>query len=48
MTTDTGSSYELALGEGDHYAATFASILESARAALEDADDDFVIEEPDF
>ena len=48
MTTDTGLIYELALGEGDRYAAMLASILNAADAALDDAHDDFVIEEPDF
>jgi len=48
MTVDTGLIYEFALGEGDQYAATLASILNGTRAAFEDADDDFVIEEPDF
>ena len=48
MTTDTGLIYELALGEGDQYVAILASILNAAAVALEDEDDDFVIEEPDF
>lgn len=51
MTTDTGSLYEFALGEGDQYAAALASILNGAGPALldeGDGDDDFVIEEPDF
>jgi hypothetical protein len=48
MTTDTALIYELALGEGDRYAALLASILNAADAALDDVDDDFVIEEPDF
>ena len=48
MTTDTGSIYELALGEGDRYAATLAFLLNAADATRDDADDDFVIEEPDF
>lgn len=46
MTTDTGLIYELALGEGDCYAALLASILNAADATLDDLDDDFVIEEP--
>ena len=48
MTVDTGLIYELALAEGDQYAAMFASILNGVRAAPADTDDDFVIEEPDF
>jgi len=48
MATDTALIYEFALGEGDRYAAIFASILSGMDAALEDAEDDFVIEEPDF
>jgi hypothetical protein len=48
MATDSGSIYELALGEGDRYAAILASVLNAAAAALDDEHDDFVIEEPDF
>ena len=48
MTTDTGLIYELALGEGDRYAALLASILNAEDAAVDDVDDDFLIEEPDF
>ena len=46
MTPDT--IYELALDEGDRYAATLASILNAADTARDDADDDFAFEEPDF
>ena len=48
MTTDTGLIYELALGEGDCYAALLAFILNAAAAAADDGDDDFVIDEPAF
>ena len=48
MTADTHSIYELALAEGDQYAAMFASILNRANDAPADTDSDFVIEEPDF
>jgi hypothetical protein len=51
MGIDTGAIYELALGEGDQYAAIFAAILNAADAACEARAfeaDDFVIEEPDF
>ena len=48
MTVDTGLIYELALAEGDQYAAMFASILNRAQAAPADTEDDFVIEEWDF
>jgi hypothetical protein len=48
MATDTSLIYELALGEGDRYAAILASVLNAAAAAPDDGDDDFVIEEPDF
>jgi hypothetical protein len=48
MTTDPGSIYELALGEGDRYAAMLACILNAADATPDDEGDDFVIEEPDF
>ena len=48
MTVDTGLNYELALDEGDQYAAMLASILNGAHAAPAETDDDFVIEEPDF
>jgi len=48
MTTDTTPIYEIALGEGDRYAAMLASVLNAAAPAPDDEDDDFVIEEPDF
>jgi hypothetical protein len=48
MTADVSLIYEFALGEEDRYAAILASILNAADAALDDSDDDFVIEEPDF
>jgi len=47
MTVDTCLIYEAALGEGDAYAARFASILNGAGAVPEDTDDKLVIEEPD-
>ena len=45
---DTGLIYELALGEGDQYAAMFAAILNGAQAAPADTENELVIEEPDF
>jgi hypothetical protein len=48
MTADTGLIYEFALDEGDRYAAMLASILNAADLSLDDGDEEFVIEEPDF
>jgi hypothetical protein len=48
MTTDAALIYELALDEGDRYAALLASILNAADAVPDDEEGDFVIEEPDF
>ena len=48
MTVDTALSYELPLGEGDEYAARFASILNGLNASPADTEDEFVLEWPDF
>jgi hypothetical protein len=49
MGADTTLLYELALAEGDQYAALLAAILNGVGAVCgDDADIELVVEEPDF
>jgi hypothetical protein len=49
MPADTTLIYELALAEGDQYAALLAAILNGVGATRDDAAEvELVVEEPDF
>ena len=48
MTTDNTAEYELALNEGDEYAAMLAARLNKMSLSNDNDGEEMVVDEPDF